>query len=160
MTIFISHRGNTECIDEERENTPEYIDLAIQKGYEVEIDIWKIEDKLYLGHDEPELEVALEWLADRKKHLWIHTKNRQALEYLTEISQSFKFFWHSSEPYILTSNGLIWAHEYEEVDNDSLCIVPLLSLEQVEQSSVRDWFAVCTDYPDICKEKWNTKDNN
>jgi len=48
--MLISHRGN---IDGKTllENQPSYIDDAIDLGYDVEIDIWYIGDKLYLGHD-------------------------------------------------------------------------------------------------------------
>ena len=155
--IFISHRVNTNKIIEELENKPAYIDSAISKGYEVEIDIWKVDDDLYLGHDEPEVVIDLEWLAARKDKLWIHTKNRSALEYFTLIGPGFKFFWHTVDPLILTSNCLIWAHDFQQVENESLCIVPLLSLEQVNRAEIRDWYAICTDFPDQCKEKWLAK---
>ena len=155
--IFISHRGNTDRIKKDLENTQRYIDLAISKGYEVEVDIWCIEKKLFLGHDNPETPVTLEWLEDRKNKLWIHTKNRSALEFFLSADPSFKFFWHTTEPFILTSNCLIWAHDYDSVENDSLCIVPLLSLEQVIEADVREWYAICTDFPDQCKEKWEAK---
>ena len=46
--IFISHRGNTDRIKKDLENTQRYIDLAISKGYEVEVDIWCIEKKFPL----------------------------------------------------------------------------------------------------------------
>jgi hypothetical protein len=155
--IFISHRGNTNSINEDLENTQEYIDLAISKGYEVEIDVWNIDGNLFLGHDEPERPVALDWLRSRKDKLWIHTKNRPALEFFTSIKDGFKFFWHTVEPFILTSNCLIWAHDYEPIEDDSLCIVPLLSLEQVQDAEVREWHAVCTDFPDQCKAKWEAR---
>jgi hypothetical protein len=155
--IFISHRGNTDSIKKDLENTQKYIDLAISKGYEVEIDIWYVDQNLFLGHDKPEKLVSLQWLEERKDKLWIHTKNRSALEYFTMQKNCFKFFWHTIEPYILTSNCLIWAHDYESINNEKICIIPLLSLEQVVEADVRDWYAICTDFPDQCKEKWEKK---
>jgi hypothetical protein len=155
--IFISHRGNIDKIDRSRENTKDYIDEAIQSGYEVEIDIWRINSDLFLGHDNAEKPVKLEWLAERKNSLWIHTKNREAFEFFTFINESYKFFWHTIEPYIFTSNGLIWAHDYNQIEKENLCIVPLLSLEQVMSEDVRDWHAICTDYPMQCEKKWSAK---
>ncbi len=155
--ILISHRGNTSQINIELENTEDYIDAAIAKGYEVEIDIWKVDAELYLGHDEPENKVDLKWLEKRKDSLWIHTKNRAALEFFVESARDFKFFWHTVDPLMLTSNGKIWAHDYEDVENEQLCIVPLLSLEQVEAAVVRPWYAICTDFPDQCAKKWKSK---
>ena len=37
--IYISHRGNTNGKNPARENTKSYIDEAIAKGFDVEIDI-------------------------------------------------------------------------------------------------------------------------
>ena len=38
--ILISHRGNINGKNPEKENHPDYIWVAIQAGYEVEIDVW------------------------------------------------------------------------------------------------------------------------
>ena len=156
--IFISHRGNINSVSHELENTPDYIDAAISQGYEVEIDIWTIKDEIFLGHDGPETPVELKWLDERKKNLWIHTKNQQALEYFTKLKSGFKFFWHTVEPFVLTSNCIIWAHDYEDIKEEQTCIVPLLTLEQVEKAKIRNWYAICTDFPEQCKLKWNTKE--
>ena len=37
--ILISHRGNINGRDEDRENHPEYIQEALDRGYDVEIDL-------------------------------------------------------------------------------------------------------------------------
>ena len=51
--LKIAHRGNLYGPDPERENTIEVISEALALGYDVEIDIWLVDGKLYLGHDEP-----------------------------------------------------------------------------------------------------------
>ena len=38
--IYISHRGNIEGKSEKNENNPEYIMKAVDKGFDVEIDVW------------------------------------------------------------------------------------------------------------------------
>jgi len=52
--ILISHRGNINGKFESYENEPTYIDLALSKGYDVEIDVWYVDGLLYLGHDKPQ----------------------------------------------------------------------------------------------------------
>jgi glycerophosphoryl diester phosphodiesterase len=37
---LIAHRGNTEGPNPLEENKPEYIEEAIENGFDVEIDIW------------------------------------------------------------------------------------------------------------------------
>lgn len=151
---IISHRGNVERVVPERENTTSYIDEAIDLGYDVEIDIWKIGEDLFLGHDTAETKIDLNWLEKRKKNLWIHTKNINAYEYFIKINNDFIFFYHSKEDFTMTSNFLIWAHDYDNVSNHSICVVPLLSKSQLRKNKkdICKWFAVCTDFVKCCEE--------
>ena len=48
---LISHRGNINGRIRELENLPDYIDAAINLGYDVEVDLWLEGEKFYLGHD-------------------------------------------------------------------------------------------------------------
>ena len=111
--ILISHRGNLEGKNTERENHPDYIDEAISKGYDVEIDVWYEDGKLLLGHDEPQYEVSLEWLENRSPSLWIHCKNMDALSYFNEYgdtkSSQFNYFSHDVDMGVLTSHNYIWS---------------------------------------------------
>ena len=53
--ILIAHRGNTNGVNPEKENTVAYIKDAIKQGYHCEIDVCKFDGKqFYLGHDEPQ----------------------------------------------------------------------------------------------------------
>jgi hypothetical protein len=47
---FISHRGNLSGRNPESENSPSYINMALKLGYDVEVDVWYIDGKWYLGH--------------------------------------------------------------------------------------------------------------
>ena len=51
MTQFIAHRGNIAGADPTRENTQEYMELAISAGHGVEVDIQWDRGVLYYGHD-------------------------------------------------------------------------------------------------------------
>ena len=59
---LISHRGNISGPNPERENHPEYIFEVLQAGYDVEIDVWFVDNKFMLGHDEPQYEFPFELL--------------------------------------------------------------------------------------------------
>ena len=101
--IYIAHRGLFQGPSKELENHPGQIALAIEQGYNVEIDIRYIDGKLVLGHDHPEYEVDEYWLRNDK--LWIHCKNLEALDCLKEFAN---VFYHSGDDYTLTSEGYIW----------------------------------------------------
>jgi hypothetical protein len=71
---LISHRGNYNAILPDRENKPSYIDTTLSMGYDVEVDIRYIDNKFYLGHDKPDIEVSDEWILTRKENIWFHCK--------------------------------------------------------------------------------------
>ena len=88
--IFISHRGNLNSRNEERENSPYYILEALGRGFDVEIDVWFEDEKFYLGHDKPQYEVNVDFLINDK--LWCHAKNVEAL--LRMQNYDIHYFWH------------------------------------------------------------------
>ena len=149
---IISHRGNISGPDLKNENLPSYIDKALQQGLDVEIDLRKIKDKFFLGHDSPDYLVSLSWLEERKKNLWIHTKNFNAFEALLELNNNFIFFYYTSDPLILVSNGKIWCHQHEKIVNPKNCVVPFLDKLSVLRNKEFNWHGVCTDYPIIFKK--------
>ena len=63
--ILISHRGNINGPNKDKENSLSYIQEAINLGYDVEIDLWVINGELFLGHDSPQYIVNFEWIKNR-----------------------------------------------------------------------------------------------
>lgn len=151
---IISHRGNLEGPNLEYENTKEYIDIALEKNFDVEIDLWNVENEYFLGHNKADYKVSLEWLEKRKENLWIHTKNFNAFESLLEINRNFIFFYYTSEPLVLVSNGKIWTHSPKKIVNPKNCIIPLLGKTGLGKSNVKNWFGVCTDFPILLKNNF------
>ena len=58
--ILIAHRGNIHGRKEERENTKTYALEALERGYNVELDVW-FTGKLWLGHRKPKEQIELEF---------------------------------------------------------------------------------------------------
>jgi hypothetical protein len=139
----ISHRGNIYGPDRDNENTPSQILLAIQKGFDVEIDFWSEDNRLFLGHDYPQHEIPINFLRDNKDRLWIHCKNLEAIEFLKYFLPDTNFFWHQSDDFTLTSQGYIWTYPGKEVTEHSV-IVDLTDSPKATAST----FGICTDYPE------------
>jgi len=114
---FISHRGNLTSKKPERENQPQYIEEAINEGFDVEIDVWfeptNTSCKYFLGHDKPQYEVNVEWLLKHSEFLWCHTKNLEALLELTYLE--LNSFWHQEDDYTLTTHGFIWTYPNKKI---------------------------------------------
>ena len=146
MKILIAHRGNTNGKHPEKENTVAYIEEALDKGYDCEIDICKWDGKnFFLGHNEPQEAVSPEWL--QKNPLWCHAKDYKALEQL--VKYNIHCFWHQADNYTMTSSRYIWAYPGQPGGERTIAVHPHeISAEEVEKCA-----GVCSDEIEKYKEK-------
>lgn len=139
MKHFISHRGNINGKIPQNENHPDYIDEAIHAGYDVEIDIWMVDNELFLGHDEPQYKIIYNWLATRYEKLWIHCKNVEAMVWFNMMG-GFNYFWHEEDTLTLTSKGFIWAYPGKQPIEDSIAVIP-----EIHNDDVSLCIGICSD---------------
>lgn len=140
--LLISHRGNLNGSNSGLENSELYIVAALEKGFEVEIDVWKNENgDLYLGHDVPTYKTNLDFLDKYKDKLWIHCKNLLALDYLLTLD-GFNFFWHESDDYTLTSKKYIWTYFNKSVLGKNVIVVK----EKIDKDQLPNCFGICSDF--------------
>ena len=136
---LISHRGNINGPIPEAENKPEYIDDTIRLGYDVEIDMWWVNGRLYLGHDEPQYEVSDDWLGDRMDKLWVHCKNIELLYWIR--STALHYFWHENDTVTLTSKNYIWAYPGKQPIIGSIAVMP-----EIHEEDITQCIGICSDY--------------
>jgi hypothetical protein len=137
---LIAHRGNINGPNKEKENHPDHINDALKIGYDVEIDIWHVNCKWYLGHDEPKYEVT-DYSFLQKDGLWIHAKNGDAFYKLIQNS-NLNSFWHTNEDWILTSKGYIWTYPNKFLYENSICVLPELGYN----GDLKKCHGICSDY--------------
>ena len=145
----ISHRGNVTGPDKLSENSPSYIEEAINLGFECEIDVhyFSKTNEIYLGHDGPQYLVNFEWLLKLKEKLWIHCKNAGAIEFFALNQRTFNFFWHQKDDFTLTSFGIIWAYPGITPLIGSILVLPeITGIEPKDLNSLPPIRGVCSDY--------------
>lgn len=103
---FVSHRGNLTGKEIENENTIKQIEKAINLGFDVEVDVWKVNGQIYLGHDKPENKIDISFLLKNIDWLWIHAKNFDIVSVL--VYNDLHWFWHENDKFTLTSKNKIW----------------------------------------------------
>lgn len=135
--ILISHRGNL-LGKTKFENDPYYILDALKEGYDVEIDVWYVNNVLYLGHDKPEYKIKLDFLNNNK--LWCHAKNYEALNIM--FKNNIHCFWHENDKFTLTSKKFIWQYPSENVYKNSIFLMP----EYFENINISDVKGICSDF--------------
>ena len=137
---FISHRGNLGSIKENLENKPNYIQNALDLGYDVEVDVRLIGENLFLGHDHADFKVSLDFLKNEK--LWCHAKNLDALDLM--IKEGVQCFWHQEDDYTITSSGKIWAYPGMPV-TDQTIIVLKNEFTVNDVLSLKECYGICAD---------------
>jgi len=154
---LIAHRGNIKGLNPLEENNPEYIDFAIEKGYDVEIDIRydTFENNFYLGHDEPQYLVTPYWLAQRMEKLWIHCKNIDALNYFVSKTGGYNYFWHQEDDFTLTSKNYIWTYPGKTYTPNSVIVMPEWNIDVSNFSDllVYGCYAICSDNVEYIRKK-------
>jgi hypothetical protein len=135
---LISHRGNINGKIPNNENHPEYIDEALHAGFDVEIDMWWVDGRIYLGHDEPQFEVDDKWLTERMNNLWVHCKNVELLNWIR--STSLHWFWHEEDTLTLTSKGFVWVYPGKQPIIGSIAVMP-----EIHNEDVSKCLGVCSD---------------
>lgn len=138
---LISHRGNINGRMESWENEPTYIDLAISKGYDVEIDVWYENNILWLGHDKPQYGVDFRWFQDRFSKLWIHCKNIESVIFFKNCGYDVNYFWHQTDTITLTSQNHIWAYPGKQPIKNSIAVMP-----EIFNDNVSDCYGICSDF--------------
>lgn len=125
--IHISHRGNIRGPYKELENSWGYINAAIDDGFDVKIDIWRIDKQLFLGHDVPRYPITIEELSRKREWLWIQCKNLEAYEYFdADMKYAFNFFSHNKDDFAVTSHLFHWMHRRIRKTklNDAIILFP------------------------------------
>lgn len=136
--LLIAHRGNINGKNPEKENTVDYLQEAINKGYDVELDVRYIDGVFYLGHDDPQEECP-EWLL-QSTNSWVHAKDITTLQECMDRDYSNVFF-HDSDDAVLTSSGLLWTFPGKELTIRSIQVMP----EYVDEEFNHDCFGICSD---------------
>jgi hypothetical protein len=142
--LLISHRGNIDGPIPHMENMPLYLDAALEKGFDVEMDVWVIDDKIFLGHDDGSYAIDLEWILGRKEKLWVHCKNVAAISFFSDLFKlgvRINFFWHENDTLTLTSQGYIWVYPGKQPVPSSIAVMP-----ERENESIENCIGVCSDY--------------
>ncbi len=117
---LISHRGNINGIQKSKENDPNYINRAIEGGFDVEVDVRYNKGKFFLGHDYNQYEIDKNFLLNEK--IWCHAKTTTALSALHQIGAHY--FWHQEDDYTITSKGFIWTYPGKKLLPNSICVLP------------------------------------
>lgn len=143
--IYIAHRGNIDGSYPDKENRSDYINDALNEGFDVEIDVWFTDNQWWLGHDEPKYKTGTTIFRNRK--IWTHAKNPEALNRLRDYN--CHYFWHEDDDYAITSKGYVWCHKDAIILPNSIAVLP----EAEDERFLYTCSGICSDRIDNWKNK-------
>jgi hypothetical protein len=86
--LIISYQGIYDGQNFEDANTPDQIGKAFNNGFSVMADVWRFNDKLYLGTENNLVEVTDRYLQGIR--FWLNCQNQSAYDYL--VAQPRKLY--------------------------------------------------------------------
>lgn len=121
---LIAHRALMEGPDKGLENDPKQVELALSRGFDVEIDLWYADRCWMLGHDYPQYIIKKDFLDT--PGLWIHCKDLTSFFTLRREKHTSNYFWHDTDKVVLTNQGNVWTYfGFPEMLNEmSICVMP------------------------------------
>lgn len=126
--LIISYQGIYDGQNFESANTPSQLAKAFNSGFSCMVDVWRFDNKLYLGRENDWLEVTDTYLQGNK--FWISCQNQDAYDYL--LAQPRKLYPNvfifpnvetESESTLTTSNKTIVPGTVP-IDNNSIVYLP------------------------------------
>lgn len=145
--IVIAHRANIYG-PSNKENSPESILNALYLGFDVELDVWLVDDELMLGHDRPQYALKKPLMDRIGSNGWFHCKNLEALEYFKNNLDNLNYFWHQMDDYTITSSGHFWTYPGKKISNHSIIVLPeLINPDQLSHMIDKRPYGICTDWP-------------
>ncbi len=139
MVKLISSRGNIDGPNPKMENNLDYIDNAIDLGYDVSVDIWSYTGKMYLGHSCDNSKIPVSCLINRSAKLWVRCRNHEAFQILSRY-QSLNIFWHQTDDFALTTKGYTWCYPGIGPLDRSVAFMP-----EFDAPNLDKFYAVCSD---------------
>lgn len=147
MTILIAHRGNINGPLPHYENSPAYVQDALDEGFDVEVDLFtRDRDKLFLGHPgDNEYEIDVSFLSTQR--LWVHCKDLTSLNIMRYIDMlrptlQLNYFFHHNDDFTLTSQRYIWTFPGKPVGKFSVAVMP----EKSPGWDITPAAGICSDY--------------
>ena len=150
--LIIAHRGLTDGPDPHKQNDPHRIQLLLDAGWHVEVDLHMINQEWYLGHDHAQHKVSTQYIT--QPGLWIHIKDVTASEAILQLHQQhahLNFFWHESDARVLTSQAYWWTQPGYELTSKSVAVMPEHHVHDVVECLSWGCVGVCTDWGSLLK---------
>lgn len=148
--FYISYQGIYDGTDYQDSNTPSQINKALGAGFSCLVDVWRTNNKLYVGTDLDPIEVTERYLQGPR--FWINAKNTAMQDWLETQSSTLYpnyFSFEASTPppaYATASNGKLITPGTVPINNNSVIFLPEINDRSLFSTVKLRCYAVCSTY--------------
>jgi hypothetical protein len=125
--LYISYQGIYDGQNFENANTPTQITKALNYGFSCMVDVWRIDNQLYVGTLAPTIQVTEKYLQGNR--FWINARNQNMQDWIqTQPSNKYpNYFWFPTQQEntnVTTSGGQIITPGTVPINNTSIIFLP------------------------------------
>jgi len=148
--FYISYQGIYDGKDYEDANTPKQISKAQQKGFSCLIDVWRINNKLYVGNGQPLIEVTEKYIQGNR--FYINAVNTDMQTWIaTQPSTLYPNYFHFDAstpppPYATASNGKLITPGTVPINANSVMFLPEINDRSLLSMVNVRCYAICSTY--------------
>jgi hypothetical protein len=157
--FYISYQGIYDGKDYEDANTPSQISKAQQRGFSCLIDVWRINNKLYVGNGQPLIEVTEKYIQGNR--FWINAVNTDMQTWIaTQPSNLYPNYFHFDAstpppPYATASNGKLITPGTVPINTSSVMFLPEINDRSLYTMVKVKSFGICSGFLTLIKRMRN-----
>lgn len=156
--LFISYRGIFDGQNFEDENTINQIGTAFNAGYSCMVDVWRVDDKIYLGSQQPLVEVTAGYIQGNR--FWLNARNNTMLVWLQSQPQNlYPNYFSVPNPtpaYVTTSSGHQWVFGNVPTNSNSIIVLPEIPDRGLFSTVKLRNYGICSSYLSFIK-RWRNE---
>jgi len=157
--FYISYQGIYDGKDYEDANTPSQISKAQQRGFSCLIDVWRVDNKLYVGNGQPLIEVTEKYIQGNR--FWINAVNTDMQTWIaTQPSALYPNYFHFDAstpppPYATASNGKLITPGTVPINSSSVMFLPEINDRSLYTMVKVKSYGICSGFLTLIKRMRN-----
>ena len=147
--LLIAYQGIFNGQDYEQANSPAQLRTALNNGFSVATDVWRIDGSTYLGNDQPLYLIDDNFIQGSR--FWINARNADMVTYLSSQPANLYpnwFYYDDANPpaYVTTTSGKLWTFGTVPIDNTSIVVLPELEDRGLFSTVKLKCYGICSTY--------------
>jgi len=157
--LYISYQGIYDGQNYEDANTPKQINKALGKGFSCLIYVWRVDGKLYVGTEQPVIEVTEKYIQGPR--FWINAVNTDMQTWIaTQPSKLYPNYFHFDAstpppPYATASNGKLITPGTVPINSNSVMFLPEINDRSLYSMVKVKSYGICSGFLTFIKRTRN-----